>query len=192
MHTCVCIHVCMHTGARGLPEQPVRGAQVPSLYSRAAPGALQRLPRPHAHHSTGQSGGGDAARGSDVPEPGAGSGGFRGGHGVAGDPDWGSSTYIQDLLSYKFVDLCDNLRPLRHVREGTLINNLKTIRQGHDQSLRLLLKQNPPLVYAIQMFRELACHLAVQRLHHGLLFVISDYTICTRRFPQDPRSESGA
>ena len=32
-------------------------------------------------------------------------------------------------------------------------------RQGHDQSLCLLLKQNPPLVCPIQMLTELACYL---------------------------------
>ena len=62
------------------------------------------------------------------------------------------------------------------------------LRQGHDQSLCLLLKQNPPLVYPIQMLREFACYLPVQRRHHGLFFLIRDDAICTRRLFQVPRS----
>ena len=44
------------------------------------------------------------------------------------------------------------------------------------------------MVYPIQMLREFACYLAVQRRHYGLFFAIRDNTICARRLFQVPRS----
>ena len=72
-----------------------------------------------------------------------------------------------------------------HFRQGNWVH-------GHDHSLFFLLKQNPPLVYPIQMLREFACYLPVQRRHHGLFSFIRDDAICARRLFQVPRSETSA
>ena len=50
------------------------------------------------------------------------------------------------------------------------------VRPGQDQVLCLLFKETQPEVYPIQMLREFACHLPVQR-HLGLSSAMRDYVI---------------
>ena len=64
--------------------------------------------------------------------------------------------------------------------------------QGQDQRLCFLLQQTPPLVYPIQMLREFASYLPVQRRYHGLFPFVRDDAIFARRLFQVPRSENSA